>query len=153
MKKIFAILFMFIAFGVCTKAGAQDIGTLDYKKVEQNYNYAKTTYKQIEDKVLELQKFLLQKEGEYKNIDSPIKRKNFEEQTQKLYKAKEDAVLKFKVQKEEEIYNNIMDATKAVAKQKKIDIVANYQVFFIGGIDISDEVIKYLNSNSNSNKK
>ena len=55
------------------------------------------------------QKFLMQKEKDYKKIESPINRKNFEEQTQKEYKAKEDAVLKFKVTKEEEVLKIISE--------------------------------------------
>ena len=87
MKKINALLFtLAILFSVNLNAANADVlGSANYKKIEQNYNYAKTVYKQVDDKVLDLQKFLMQKEKDYKKIESPIKRKNFEEQTQKEY--------------------------------------------------------------------
>lgn len=148
MKKIKALLFtLAILFSVNLNAANADVlGCANYKKIEQNYNYAKAVYKQVDDKVLDLQKFLMQKEKDYKKIESPINRKNFEEQTQKEYKAKEDTVLKYKVAKEEEVYNNIINATKAIAKEKKIDTVIDYRMIFVGGVDLTDEIIKYLNT-------
>ena len=46
----------------------------------------------------------------------------------------------------EEVESNILQATKAVAADKKIDVVLDYRVIFTGGIDISQDVINYLNS-------
>jgi Skp family chaperone for outer membrane proteins len=39
-----------------------------------------------------------------------------------------------------------MDATKAVAASKNYGIVLDYRVVFTGGVDISDEIIQYLNA-------
>ena len=82
---------------------ADTIGYADFKKIESNYSYAQKVYKDLDDKVLELQQYLINKDKEYKAIESPLSKKNFEEKTEKEYKAKEDAVLKLKLQKEEEI--------------------------------------------------
>ena len=46
-----------------------------------------------------------------------------------------------------------MSATNAVAKTRKIDVVLDYRVIFTGGIDISDDVIQYLNTRPNPSKK
>ena len=81
---------------------ADTIGYADFKKIESNYSYAQKVYKDLDDKVLELQQYLINKDKEYKAIESPLSKKNFEEKTEKEYKAKEDAVLKLKLQKEEE---------------------------------------------------
>lgn len=134
-------------------ANAETIAYANFKKIEAEYTYAKTSYKEIDNKVLELQQYVIDKDKQFKAIDSPIQKKNFEEKIQKEYKAKEDEVLRLKLQKEEEIYQNIMGATKAVAATKKVDIVLDYRVVFTGGTDISTDIIQYLNSTSAPVKK
>ena len=156
MKKLLIIVMVAIFMGLNMNAQAQAdtvIGYANYKKIEQSYEYAKRAYKEIDAKVLELQQFVIDKDKEFKNIDSPVKKKAFEEKTQKDYKAKEDAILALKTKKEDEIFNNIMVATNAVAKSKKIDVVLDYRVIFTGGTDISNEVIQYLNTRPNPTAK
>ena len=147
MKKIklfVTALALMVTAGVVN--AAETICVANYKKIEAEYNYAKQAYKQLDDKIMELQQFVIDKDKEFKAIESPIQKKNFEEKTQKEYKAKEDALLQLKVNKQDQIYENILNATKAVAKQKGITMVLDYRVIFIGGTDISDDVIKYLNT-------
>ena len=88
----------------------------------------------------------MDKEKQYKNIDSPINKKNFEEQVQKDFKAKSEEFDKLKLKRAQEVENNILQATKAVAADKKIDVVLDYRVIFTGGTDLSQDVINYLNS-------
>ena len=134
-------------------AKAETIAYANFKKIESEYTYAKTSYKEIDNKVLELQQYVIDKDKQFKAIESPIQKKNFEEKIQKEYKLKEDEVLKLKLQKEDEIYKSIMSATKTVAAAKNIDIVLDYRVIFTGGVDISNDVIQYLNSNCPQPKK
>ena len=147
MKKI-KLLVTVLALMVAASAAnaAETIGVANYKKIESEYNYAKQVYKQLDDKILELQQFVIDKDKQFKAIESPIQKKNFEEKTQKEYKDKEDAILKLKISKQDQIYENILNATKAVAKQKGISMVVDYRVIFVGGTDISDDIIKYLNN-------
>ena len=132
---------------------ADTIGYADFKKIENNYNYAQKTYKDLDTKVLELQQYLINKDKEYKAIESPLSKKNFEEKTEKEYKAKEEAVLKLKLQKEEEIFNNIQAAAKIVAAQKKVDVVFDYRIILTGGVDLTDDIISYLNNSKAPAKK
>lgn len=129
-------------------ASAESIAYANFKKIESEYTYAKTSYKEIDNQVLALQQYVIDKDKQFKALETPIEKKNFEEKIQKEYKAKEDQVLKLKLQKEDEIYQNIMTATKAVAAAKKIDIVLDYRVVFTGGTDISNDITAYLNANS-----
>lgn len=150
MKKLRALfiaaaaLFMFNTAN--NTAQAQTIGYVNYKTVESNYEYAKQAYKEIDTKYLELQQYLMDKEKQYKNIESPINKKNFEDQVQKDFKVKNEEFDKLKLKRAQEVENNILQATKAVAADKKIDVVLDYRVIFTGGIDISQDVINYLNS-------
>ncbi len=149
MNKIkLAIIFgIVLTLSVIKPVFADTIGFADFKKIESNYAYAQKTYKDIDEKVLGLQQYLINKDKEYKAIESPLSKKNFEEKTEKEYKAKEDAVLKLKLQKEEEIFSNIQAASKIVSAQKKIDVVFDYRVILTGGVDLTQDIITYLNNN------
>lgn len=132
---------------------ADTIGYADFKKIENNYSYAQKAYKEIDSKVIGLQQYLIDKDKEYKAIESPISKKSFEEKTEKEYKAKEEAVLKLKLQKEEEIFNNIQSAAKIVSAQKKVDVVFDYRVILTGGVDLTQDIIDYLNNTKIPAKK
>lgn len=148
-----ALVALSLMFITNLTANAETIAYANFKKIEADYTYAKTSYKEIDNKVLELQQYVIDKDKQFKAIDSPIAKKNFEEKIQKEYKAKEDEVLKLKLQKEDEIYQNIMNATKAVAAAKNIDVVLDYRVVFTGGKDISADITAYLNAASPPAKK
>lgn len=147
--KNFKLMVVAVFFMLLTNLAAHADNTIAYanfKKIESEYEYAKAAYKEVDNKVLELQQYVIDKDKQFKAIESPIQKKNFEEKIQKEYKEKEDAVLQLKLQKEDEVFKNIMEATKAVSTSKNYPIVLDYRVVFTGGVDISDEIIKYLNS-------
>ena len=143
--KLLAVILLASLF-MGANAFAQTIGVVNYSKVLGSYNYAKEVFKTLDSKGTELQQYLLDKEKQYKNITSPVERKSFEERVQKEYKAKVDALGKMKVQKEEEVYNNILTVVKRVATQKKIDVVVEASSVLTGGIDITNDVISGLNN-------
>lgn len=145
--KLFTLTILLTVFNSGKPVMADTIGFADFKKIESGYNYAQKVYKELDDKVLGLQQYLINKDKEYKAIESPLSKKSFEEKTEKEYRAKEDAVVKLKLQKEEEIFNNIQSAAKIVAAQKKVDVVFDYRVILTGGVDLTDDIITYLNSN------
>ncbi len=151
--KLIAVTSLFFSLSAFNPSYPDTIGCADFKKIENNYSYAQKTYKELDDKVLALQQYLINKDKEYKTIDSPVSKKNFEEKTEKEYKAKEDAILKLKLQKEQEIFNNIQNASKIVSAQKKIDVVFDYRVILSGGTDLTQDIIDYLNNNKSSSAK
>lgn len=129
-----------------SQANAAGIGYVDYQKINSSYPFAQQAVKEIDSKNLELQQFLIDKEKQYKALDTPLKRQNFEEQTARELKQKEDAYLKLKSQKEEQVYNKIQAATKQVLVEQKLDAIVDYRVIFVGGVDVSDLVIQKLKS-------
>ena len=154
MKKIkFCILTLVAVFFASLSANAETIGYVNYKTVESNYEFAKNAYKELDAEYLSMQQYLMDKEKQYKNIESPIQKKNFEETVQKDFKVKNDNFTKLKLKKAEEVENNIVNATKAVAAERKIDIVLDYRVIFTGGVDLTDDVIYYLNNNKKFKKE
>lgn len=143
MRRKIVVLALLLFFA--KPAFANVIGTVDYKEIVDNYSKAKAAISQIDDRAVELQRYLLDKEKEFKKIDNPIKQRSFEEATAKEFAKKQQAYANFKLQKEEAIDKEIENAIKAVAVENKIDTVADYRTIYYGGVDITDKVIKKLN--------
>ena len=125
-------------------ANAGGVGYIDYAKVIDNYDYAKQVTKEVDAKGLEMQQFLVDKEKEYKALDTPLKKQTFEAKTAEEFKAKQDAYVSLKNKREQEVYTKIKDAAKAVMVEQKLDAVMDVRAVFIGGVDISDSVIAKL---------
>ena len=135
---------LFLSLG--NQANAAGIGYIDYQKVQDNFPFAQQAIKEIDAKALEMQQYMVDKEKQYKSLDKKKKKQNFEEQTAKEFKLKQDNYMKLKAQKEEQVYNKIQAATKQVLVQQKLDAIVDYRVIFVGGVDISDLVIQKLKS-------
>ena len=149
MKNIFRktkFLALLLAFCLVTPAFAYTTGSINYREVMMNYSKAKAAQSEIEDRANELQRFLLDKEKDFKKIESPIQKKTFEEQTAKAFAQKQDAYQKFKLKKEKEIDDAIVAAIKTVAIENKVDSVVDARVMFFGAVDLTDNVIKKLNT-------
>lgn len=141
-NKIIALLLVML---ISTPVFAQTVGSVNYRQLITNYSKAKTAMSELEDKTNELQRYLLDKEKEFKKIDSAVKKKNFEDQTARAFAQKQDALEKYRQKKEAEIDTAINNAIKQVAMENKIDTVLDSRVVFYGGIDITDKVLKKLN--------
>lgn len=149
MKNIFRktkFLALLLAFCLVTPAFAYTTGSINYREVMMNYSKAKAAQSEIVDRANELQRFLLDKEKDFKKIESPIQKKTFEEQTAKAFAQKQDAYQKFKLKKEKEIDDAIVAAIKTVAIENKVDSVVDARVMFFGAVDLTDKVIKKLNT-------
>ena len=145
-KVIGLILFVAIFVTFSAKAFAEGVGFIDYKKVQDNFAFAQAAAKEVDNKALELQQFLVDKEKQYKSLDTPLKKQNFEEKTKKEFEAKQSAYVTFKLKKEEEVYNKIQTAAKQVLVEQKLDAIFDYRVLFVGGLDVTDLVISKLKS-------
>lgn len=141
--KIFGLLLTFL---IAAPSFAYTTGSIDYREVMLNYSKAKAAQNEIEDRANELQRFLLDKEKEFKKLESPVQKKTFEEQTTKAFAQKQDVYQKFKLKKEKEIDDAIVEAIKAVAIENKVDSVVDARIMFFGAVDLTDKVIKKLNT-------
>lgn len=129
-----------------SQAFASGVGYIDYQKVQAGYPLAQQAVKEVDAKALELQQYMVDKEKQYKSLDTPLKKQNFEETTAREFNAKQDAYLKLKNDKEELVYNKIQAAAKQVLVEQKLDAIVDFRVIFVGGVDISDLVIQKLKS-------
>ena len=123
---------------------AGGVGYIDYAKVIENYDYAKQVTKEVDAKGLEMQQYLVDKEKEYKSLDTPLKKQTFEERVSQEFKAKEAAYLSLRDKREKEVYTKIQDAAKAVMVEQKLDAVMDARGVFVGGVDITQSVISKL---------
>jgi len=123
---------------------ASGVGYIDYAKVIDNYDYAKQVTKEVDAKGLEMQQFLVDKEKEYKNLDTPLKKQTFEERVSQEFKSKEAAYVALREKREKEVFNKIQDAAKAVMVEQKLDAIMDARGVFVGGIDITQSVIQKL---------
>jgi len=148
MNKLkFTVLAVFVMFltSLGTVTNAQGVGFINYKKIQDSYTFAQEAIKEVDAKALELQQYLVDKEKEYKALDTPLKKKNFEEKTAKEFKSKQEAYLALKVQKEDAVYNKIQSAAKQVLLEQKLDVILDFRIIFVGGFDVTDLVLQKLN--------
>ncbi len=129
-----------------SQALAGGVGYINTQKVQNGYPLAQSAIKEIDAKALEIQQFMIDKEKQYKALSTPVQKQNFEEATSRELKAKEDALMKLRTQKEELIFNKIQAAAKQVLVEQKLDAIVDYRTIFVGGVDVSDLVIQKLKS-------
>ena len=125
-------------------ANAAGVGYIDYARVIDNYEYAKKATKEVDAKGLEMQQYLVDKEKEYKSLDTPLKKQSFEQRTAQEFKAKEEAYMALRAKREKEVYTKVKDAAKAVMVEHKLDAIMDQRGVFVGGLDITDMVINKL---------
>jgi len=147
MKKLgLAALVLMGGMLLSNQAFAGGVGYIDYQKVQSQYPLAQQAVKEVDAKALELQQYMVDKEKQYKALDTPLKKQNFEDATAREFNAKQEAYLRLKDQKEELVFNKIQAAAKQVLVEQKLDAIVDFRVIFVGGVDISDLVIQKLKS-------
>ena len=144
MKNFKLVILLFAFFAFVGAVNASGIGYIDYLKVIDNYDYAKKATKEVDAKGLEMQQYLVDKEKEYKSLDTPLKKQTFEQKTAQEFKAKEQAYIALKNKREQEVYTKIREAAKAVMVEQKLDAIMDQRGVFVGGLDITDMVINKL---------
>ncbi len=144
MKKIISV---FILMLTLSPAFAGSVGFINYEKVYENYQFAKTTMREIQTKESEIQKYLKQKEEEFQKLESPLQKSKFEASVQAELKTKENAFNDFREKREEAVYTRIHAVTEKIRLEKGLDAILDARCVFSGGIDITDDLIKKLNSN------
>ncbi|MCI5889515.1 MAG: OmpH family outer membrane protein [Brachyspira sp.] len=131
-----------------SSAIAGGVGYIDYQKVQESYPLAQQAIKEVDSKATELQQYMLDKEKQYKALDTPLKKQNFEDATARELNTKQEALYRLKSDKEELVFNKIQAAAKQVLVEQKLDAVLDFRVVFVGGVDITDLVIQKLKSGS-----
>lgn len=143
IKKMALLLAAGLAIGIAPQANAE-VGYIDYQKVMEAYPAAKQAVKEIDAKTLEIQQFLVDKERQYKALDTPLKKQNFENQTASELKTKQEALYKLQNDRQTQIQNQIKEAARSVMVMQKLDAILSDEVVLVGGVDITNLVIQKL---------
>ena len=143
MKKL--VLLMTFAF-LTAPCFAGGVGYVNYDKVIENYQFAKNTMRELETKSNEVQQYLMNKEKEFAQIESPVQKQKFEATVQAELKTKETAFNAFREKREEEVYTRIHAVTEKIRLERGLDAVLDSRSVFSGGVDITDALIQKLNS-------
>lgn len=146
MKKL-KLMALILSAGALVSLGTSanaEVGYLNYQKILESYPAAQQAVKEIDSKGLELQQYMLEKEKQYKALDTPLKKQNFETQTANELKAKQESLYRLRSEKEAQILTQVQTAAKAVMVAQKLDAILSDQVIFVGGVDVTDLIIKKL---------
>ena len=145
MKKL-RLLFTMVIILCGTAVFAGGVGYINYQKVMDNYQFAKASMTEIQNKHNEIEKYLEQKEIEFNKLETPLQKQKFEAAVQNELRTKEAAFNDFRNKKEETVYTRIHAVSEKIRLEKGLDAVLDVRSVFSGGVDITDELIKTLNS-------
>lgn len=121
-----------------------EVGYINYQKILENYPAAIQAVKEIDAKGLELQQYMLEQEKQYKNLSTPLQKQNFQSQAENTLKTKQENLMKLQRDKEAQILTQIQNAAKAVMIAQKLEAILSDQVVFVGGVDVTEQVIAKL---------
>jgi Skp family chaperone for outer membrane proteins len=144
MKKIKLLVVMAALALVSAPCFADGLGYINYEKVLSNYDLAKNVARELDAKGMELQQYLMDKEKEFKSIDTPVRQQAFKDKVANEYKAKEEAYIKYRINKEKEVFSKVQSAAKVIMAEQKLDAIIDIKAVFAGGVDITDIVIDRL---------
>jgi len=128
-----------------TGAFAEEIGTVDINKIVNNYSKAQEVVADLKVKESELQKFVAEARKDLKSNTTSDK-KVLEDKYNKELKQKSDAFKQEEIKQLSVIQENIATAIKNVADTKNIKSVFKKESMIMGAQDLTDEVIKTLNT-------
>ena len=142
--KLWALLMASVVTFGCANSANAEVGYIDYQKVLESYPAAQNAVKEIDAKSLELQQYMLEQEKQYKNLSTPLQKQNFETQAANTLKSKQEALMKLQRDKEAQILSQIQTAAKSVMVAQRLEAILSDQVVFVGGVDVTDQVIAKL---------
>ncbi len=128
---------------------AESIGYIDTQLVVKQYNKAIAAQSDLVRKQKELQDLVIRKQGDLETAKASSKNEEelnrmkdeFEDELQ----PKREELVGLNQKLSSDIEKDIIEATKKIAKQLRIDIVFDKQVVLVGGTDLTILVTNYLN--------
>ena len=169
IKKKYALVFLFFFLSQTFLNASEKIAFIDVDYVLNNSNYGKIILKQLETvnnenikKLSQKEKIIIQKKdsiNKKKNISTKEQLEkdiiNFNTELEKFRSEKEKILKDFTLLKETKLDNFLEIINPLIQnymKKNSIDIVLEKKQIFIGSsnIDITNDIIKLINENSNN---
>jgi len=149
LKKLTAGLLFSLFIASFAFAQTSSIGYIEVQKVFTNYKETAKAQKDLQKKEESFKKLFEESQKKLKEAEDKGKTKDeLDKMTKELEKKLEpqrSELLQLNEQLTTKLQGNIVKAVEKVAQKVGIDVVLDKQVIIIGGMDISDMVIKELN--------
>lgn len=146
MKKLLGICCI-----LCVVSLADTIGYIDSQQVLQQYNKSLAAQSDLAQKQKEFQDLLVEKQKELETAQAENKTEEelvqLKQELEQELQPKKDELLELNQNLSMEIEQDIIEATKSIAKQLRVDVVVDKQVIIVGGMDLTSLVLSKLNNN------
>jgi outer membrane protein len=156
MKRLLTLILtvMVIAIGGMRAAFAADtIGTVDYDKLVRSYNKAQVFQDDMKSKQADLEKmrtdFIKQiREAKTKQPNNPVAVEQLQKTLEQKLESKVNEYGNLQESQAKSLETEMNSTIENVAKSKNLSVVLAKQTVFVGGIDITNEVLTRLNAGS-----
>lgn len=144
MKKVLILGLFLLGFAFC-----DTIGFIDSQQILKQYNKAVTAQSDLAKKQKEFQDILVVKQQELEKARTTSKNEEdlnqMRDDIEKELQPKRDELIQYNQKLSSQIENDVIETTKKIAKQLRIDVVLDKQVVILGGMDLTSLVISSLN--------
>jgi len=154
MKRLLTLVLsvVLIALGGFRAAHAADtIGTVDYDKLVRSYNKAQTFSDDMKSKEADLEKMRADyvkqiREAKTKQPNNPVAVEQMQKSLEDKLNAKVDEYRNQQDAQAKALENEMNSAIENVARNKSLSVILAKQTVFVGGTDITNDVLSRLNA-------
>ncbi len=152
MKRLMTLLLSaFFVFSTAAAQAADTIGTVDYEKLLRSYTKAQLFSDDIKSKQAELEKmqaeFVKQiREAKAKNPNNPVQVDQLQKSLEDKLQAKLNDFRGFQESQAKALETEMNNAIEGAARNKNLSIILAKQTVFVGGTDITNDVLSRLNA-------
>ncbi len=154
MKRLLTLAFaaLLLTGGTMRAASAADtIGTVDYDKLVRSYNKAQIFQDDMKSKRADLEKmnadFIKQiREAKTKQPNNPVAVEQLQKSLEEKLESKANEYGNLQESQAKALENEMNNTIEAVAKSKSLSIILAKQTVFVGGTDITNDVLSKLNA-------
>lgn len=144
-KHIVVAILAGIMFNSLSALAHDNIGIIDLRETWSKYEKAAKVDKLLEQKEVDLEKYVLDKKRKITSGKTPLERKNLEDKYTKEFNTKLNAIKTWYKAEQKKLDNQMIETIKQVAVKKQLKTVLRKKAVVYGGSDITKEVIKALN--------
>jgi len=156
MKRLITLILslLVIAVGGMRAAFAADtIGTVDYDKLIRSYNKAQVFQDDMKSKQADLEKmradYIKQiREAKTKQPNNPVAVEQLQKSLEEKLEGKVNEYSNLQESQAKSLENEMNNTIETVAKSKNLSVVLAKQTVFVGGTDITNDVLTRLNAGS-----
>jgi Skp family chaperone for outer membrane proteins len=156
MKRLLTLVLtvLVLAVGGMRAAFAADtIGTVDYDKLVRSYNKAQIFQDDMKSKQADLEKmradYIKQiREAKTKQPNNPVAVEQLQKTLEEKLEGKVNEYSNLQESQAKSLEADMNNTIEAVAKGKNLSIILAKQTVFVGGTDITNDVLSRLNAGS-----